>query len=230
MEKQPLSEVEIQKQVVRDQEIMKGWKVAAIPCSSPAENDDELSEGEFTQKSNRKRDEYLRRVAGRRLVRESKKRKKKAEREQKRLGGPIILWTFKGVKKGETIMAQREAMAEEAAAEKAEEKEAKKKKKVAKKMKAKKAKKMKKGKKTGKSRRPRVVDGKITMLVKENPKRKGSKAYKRYELYRKNKTIADFLEAGGKRSSIRYDERHKFIKTSNVKTSADMKEKKKKNK
>lgn len=218
---------DIEKAVIHDQEVMKQWKVAAIPCSSPADEDAELSEGEFTQKSNTQRNEYLRRKAGNRLVKEAKRRKKKAEREQKRLGGPIILWTFKGVKKGKTIMAQREEMAEKAAEEKAEAMEEKKKKKAAKKVKkvkkVKKAKKMKKGGKGKKSRGPRVVDGKITLLEKTNPKRKGSRAYKRYELYRKHKTIAKFLDAGGKASSLRYDERHKFIKTSGVKTSADMK-------
>lgn len=206
--------------------VRSSTRVAGIPCSSPADGDEELSEGEFTQKSNQKRDEYLRRKAGQRLVQEAKKRKKKADREQKRLGGPIILWTFKGVKKGRTIMTQREEMAEEAAEEKAKEKEAKKKKKVAKKAKkVKKVKKMKKGKKgkNSKSRRPRVVDGKIKVLETTNPKRKGTKAYKRYELYKKNKTIAKYLDAGGKRSTLRYDEKHGFIKTSGVKTSADMK-------
>lgn len=228
MDKQPLTEVEIQQQIHHDQEVMKGWKVAAIPCSSPAENDAELSEGEFTQKSNHQRDEYLRKRAGHLIVKEAKKRLKKANREQKRLGGPIILWTFKGVKKGRTIMAQKEEMAAAAAEEKEKAKEAKAKAKAKKKpaKKAKKAKKEKKAKKGGKTRRPRVVDGKITLLEKTNPKRKGSKAYKRYELYKKHKTIAGYLDGGGKRSTLRYDEKHGFIKTSGVKTSADVKKEK----
>jgi len=221
---------EIEKKIYHDQEVMKRWKVAAIPCSSPADNDAELSEGEFTQKDNYERDEYLRKSSGQRLVQESKKRKKKANREQKRLGGPIILWTFKGVKKGETIMEKKEAMAEEAAEEKAKAKAKKVKEKKEKKpaKKAKKAKKEKKGKKERKARRPRVVDGKITLLEKTNPKRKGSKAYKRYELYKKHKNIAAYLDAGGKRSTLRYDEKHKFIKTSNITTSEDVKKKKEK--
>src|SRR6266487_576569 len=94
---------EIEKKIKHDQEVMKGWKVAAIPCSSPADNDDELSQGEFTQKSNHQRDEYHRKVSGNRIVKEAKKRLKKANREQKRLGGPTILWTNEGVKKGRTI-------------------------------------------------------------------------------------------------------------------------------
>lgn len=229
MDKQPLTEGEIQQKIHHDQEVMKGWKVAAIPCSSPADNDAELSEGEFMQKSNHQRDEYLRKRAGLLIVREAKKRLKKATREQKRLGGPIILWTFKDVKKGRTIMAQKEEIAAEAAEEKEKAKEAKAKAKAKKKpaKKAKKGKKEKKEKKGGKARRPRVVDGKITLLEKTNPKRKGSKAYKRYELYTKHKTIAKYLDAGGKRSSLRYDEKHGFIKTSGTTTSEDVKKDKK---
>jgi len=231
MEKQPVVEdsAELTQSILHDQEVMKTWKVAAVPCSSPADEDAEYSKGEFTQKSNRLRDDYLRKEAGKRLVEEARKRKKKADREQKRLGGPIVVWTFKDVKKGRTIMSMKEEMAEEAAAEKAEKKENAKKAKSAKKAKTKKAKmkktkkngKMKKGKKGKKSRGPRMVDGKITLLVKENPKRKGSNAHKKYELYRKHKTIAGYLKAGGKRSSLRYDERHENIKLSGVKTSAD---------
>ena len=207
-----------------------GKKVAAVSCSSPVDEDAEFSRGEFTQADNRLRDDYHRKEAGKRLVTEAKKRKKKADREQKRLGGPIVLWTFKDTKKGRTIMAMKEEMEEKAAEEKAEKKEQVKKAKVAKKAKMKKAKvkkkngKMKKGKKGKKgkmSRGPRVRDGKITLLEKTNPKREGSKAHKRYELYRKHKTIAKYLDAGGKRSSLRYDEKHKFIKTSGIKTSAD---------
>ena len=239
MEKlQPKVELtDIEKAILHDQAVMAGWKVAAIPCSSPADNDAELSEGEFTQRSNHQRDEYLRKRAGTTLVEEAKKRKKKADREMKRLGGPIVLWTFKGVKKGETIMAKKEEMAEKVQEEKAEKKAAKEKARTEKKAAAKKgktkktAKKVKtKTKKARKDRGPRMVDGKITLLQKENPKRSGSKAHKRYELYRKHKTVADYLEAGGKRSSLRYDVKHEYIKLSGVKTSEDVKPEKKEKK
>ena len=53
---------------------------------------------------------------------------------------------------------------------------------------------------------------KITLLVKENPKRAGSDSHKRYELYKKHHTVADFLKAGGQRSDLGWDEKHKFIK------------------
>lgn len=51
----------------------------------------------------------------------------------------------------------------------------------------------------------------IKMLVKDNPKREGSAAYKRFELYRKHATVATFLKAGGTRSDLRYDSEHKHI-------------------
>lgn len=53
---------------------------------------------------------------------------------------------------------------------------------------------------------------KITLLTKENPKREGSASYERFELYRKAKTVADFLEAGGTTADIRYDEAAGHIK------------------
>ena len=83
----------------------------------------------------------------------------------------------------------------------------------------------KKEKKERASRGSAIADGTITLLVKENPKREGSSAHKRYELYRKHKNIAAYLKAGGKRSSLRYDAKHEYIKLSNVKTKAELKEK-----
>ena len=55
---------------------------------------------------------------------------------------------------------------------------------------------------------------KITLLVKENPKRAGSDSHKRFSLYSKVKTVADFLKAGGTSSDISWDADHKFIKVS----------------
>lgn len=202
-------------------------RVAAVACSSPASEDEEYSVGEFTQKDNRKRDEYLRLRAGKHIVADAKRRKKKAEREQRKLGGKIILWTIKDLKKGRTIMAMKEEAAAEEQKEKAEKKEQKEKAKAkTKKAKANgkaKGKATKKKMKNGKGRGPRIVDGTIKLLVKENPKREGSKAHKRYELYKKHKTVAKYIEAGGKRSSLRYDDKHGFIKLSGVKTTADEK-------
>ena len=53
---------------------------------------------------------------------------------------------------------------------------------------------------------------KITLLVKENPKRKGSESAKRFSLYGKAKTVVEFLKAGGTTSDIRWDADHKFIR------------------
>jgi len=53
---------------------------------------------------------------------------------------------------------------------------------------------------------------KITLLVKDNPKREGSTSYDRFELYKKNKTVASFLEAGGTSGDIRYDVTKGYIK------------------
>ena len=53
---------------------------------------------------------------------------------------------------------------------------------------------------------------KITVLAKENPKKTGSSSHKRFELYGKCKTVADFLKAGGLRCDLSWDSSRKFIK------------------
>ena len=53
---------------------------------------------------------------------------------------------------------------------------------------------------------------KIKVLAKENPKRKGSAAYQRFELYRKSTTVADFIAKGGRTIDLAYDQAHDFIK------------------
>jgi hypothetical protein len=52
-------------------------------------------------------------------------------------------------------------------------------------------------------------DQKLVLLVKENPKRGASAD--RYELYRKAKTVGDYLAAGGLRADLRWDEDHGYI-------------------
>jgi len=208
------------------------------------------SAGEFFDETSIK--QHYQRVIGESIKKDVKRRKKTAQREQHRLGGPIKLWTFKDIKEGrkhmsanmvEKEMDEQDEM-DEPEMDEAEEQEEKKPKKAkpAKKIektkkpvkekkekkdtKEKKGKKVKKEKKDRKSRGPRVVDGKITLIEKENPKRKGSSAYKRYELYKKHKTVAGYLDAGGKRSSLRYDEKHGYIKLSGIKTTDDVKKEK----
>lgn len=55
-------------------------------------------------------------------------------------------------------------------------------------------------------------DRKITLVSKENPKREGSAAHDRFELYRKAKTVQQFYDAGGTSADVRYDAKHGFIK------------------
>ncbi len=201
---------------------MKKLKVA-VTAKGPQHEDAEYSAGEFLTDSEAER--YRENQRAKDLKKQIRQRKKRAAKEEQRFGGRIVLWSFEETKKkGKSIMEKKEAMEQTA-------KEATIEKPVAKKSKTKRELKMKnvKGKKKttkskGKSqRKPRVVDGKITLLEKTNPKREKSKAHKRYELYRKHHTIASYLEAGGKRSSLRYDERHGFIKLSGVTTAKDKK-------
>lgn len=63
--------------------------------------------------------------------------------------------------------------------------------------------------KVKRERKPRLVEGRIKLLVEENPKR--GAAEKRFDLYNKNKTVKSFLEAGGTRADLSWDVAHKFI-------------------
>lgn len=59
--------------------------------------------------------------------------------------------------------------------------------------------------------KPTYSDGaKITVLV-ANPKRDGSKAQKRFDLYRSGMTVAEFLAAGGVRGDLVWDVEHDHI-------------------
>ena len=55
-------------------------------------------------------------------------------------------------------------------------------------------------------------DAKVTLLVKENPKKKGSKSRERFEGYTGAKTVADALLSGITYQDIVYDVGHGFIK------------------
>ena len=52
----------------------------------------------------------------------------------------------------------------------------------------------------------------ITVMAKENPKREGSKAHKEFELYKKAKTVADYVRLGGTLGYLNYDASAGFIK------------------
>jgi hypothetical protein len=82
--------------------------------------------------------------------------------------------------------------------------------------KAAKAKSKAKGKaKANGERKPRGAfdpEAKISLLVAENPKRKGSAAHTVYALYKDGMSVADFISAGGNYADLRWDVKHKFVK------------------
>ena len=51
----------------------------------------------------------------------------------------------------------------------------------------------------------------IRVLKAKNPKRSGSAAHARFDLYKKDMTVAEFLAAGGWRADISWDLRQGFI-------------------
>lgn len=223
-------EESVKQKILNEIEFLRTLKIA-LPAAGPEHEDALYSNGEFCDDNSIV--EHYRKVTAAALKKEEKRRRKSVEREQRRLGGPIKLWSFEQMKKGKKKMADEDTHDEE----ETETEEINKKEKVkkaaktadrsSKKKKGKDMKATKGGKKVKrerKSRGSRIADGKITLIEKDNPKRKGSRAHKRYELYRRNKSVAAYLKAGGKRSSLRYDEKHGYIKLANLKTTADMKE------
>lgn len=65
-----------------------------------------------------------------------------------------------------------------------------------------------------KQTKPEAKQEIIKLLVKENPKRKGSASHKRFALYRNGMTVEKFLATGGTRSDLRWDTAHNFITVS----------------
>lgn len=197
---------------------LKDLKVA-LPAKGSLKEDAEYSKAEFMDDDEELRHRHSQ--ADRQIRQDVRRRKRLAIKDQRRHGGPIKLWTFDEMKKGKGTM--KKSTNDKADETKKMVKEEKATKKTAKKADKKTTKKG--AKKERASRGSAIADGKITLLVKENPKREGSSAHKRYELYRKHKDVAAYLKAGGKRSSLRYDVKHEYIKLSNVKTKAEQKEK-----
>lgn len=56
-----------------------------------------------------------------------------------------------------------------------------------------------------------ALDAAIKVLVKDNPKREGTRAHKMYPKYATSKTVGDYLKAGGQWSDLRWDAEKKFI-------------------
>lgn len=77
--------------------------------------------------------------------------------------------------------------------------------------KAKAAKKVEPKKATGRKSEKAPLDAVIRVLVAKNPKHPTSAAGKRFDLYKKDMTVAQFLKAGGWRADLRWDLRQGFI-------------------
>jgi Protein of unknown function (DUF2786) len=58
----------------------------------------------------------------------------------------------------------------------------------------------------------------IRILAPANPKKPGSNAWHRFNLYKDGMTVREFLAAGGTRSDLHYDVDHKFIDISTLST------------
>lgn len=56
------------------------------------------------------------------------------------------------------------------------------------------------------------LTAKITVVSKENPKREGSGANKRFALYKTGMTVGEFLKAGGIPPDVHWDSKQNFIK------------------
>lgn len=54
-------------------------------------------------------------------------------------------------------------------------------------------------------------DAKITVKAKENPKRVGSAAHKRFGVYKTGMTVGEFLTKGGTGADLHYDTAHDYI-------------------
>jgi hypothetical protein len=52
----------------------------------------------------------------------------------------------------------------------------------------------------------------IKLIQKENPRRPGTFGHIRYELYRKVKTVGEFLGAGGTMQDLQRDAAHGYVK------------------
>ena len=52
---------------------------------------------------------------------------------------------------------------------------------------------------------------KIKLLVKDNPKRAGTKGFKAFSLYKNGMTVGEFVNAGGSLPDVRWDAEHDFI-------------------
>lgn len=59
---------------------------------------------------------------------------------------------------------------------------------------------------------PFADDSVITVLVASNPKKVGSKARDRFDLYRSGSTVAEAIRAGVTMADVKYDAAHRFVR------------------
>jgi hypothetical protein len=66
-------------------------------------------------------------------------------------------------------------------------------------------------------RKPEYADDDLVeSVVKENPKKEGTKAHERFGLYKKGMKVAEYIAAGGNRADLSWDVEHEFIKIRRV--------------
>lgn len=68
--------------------------------------------------------------------------------------------------------------------------------------------------KTPKASTSKFSSKKITKLVKDNPRRKGTWGWKSFNLIKSGMTYEQYLAAGGRRNDLAWDVRHKNVKVS----------------
>ncbi len=56
-----------------------------------------------------------------------------------------------------------------------------------------------------------VENDTVLKYQESNPKRAGSKAHQRFEVYMKAKTVEEFLKFGGLKADLRYDDSKGFV-------------------
>jgi hypothetical protein len=57
-----------------------------------------------------------------------------------------------------------------------------------------------------------VIENSTIQLLKENPKRSGTKAHERFALYESGMKVTEFLKLGGTKNDLRHDTERHFIK------------------
>lgn len=68
---------------------------------------------------------------------------------------------------------------------------------------------------TKQPRRPSQFSGrKITKLVKDNPRQKGTHGFRSFALIKNGMTYEQYLAAGGRRNDLAWDLGHRYVKVS----------------